>query len=69
MTQSTILLTTLAVMLGLGVGYWFGYIADPRRPIRIVIKYMIATSSLLTGMYKTQLDLAAMIKGGHAYER
>lgn len=69
MTQSTILLTTLAVMLGLGMGYWFGWLSDPSKPIRMVIAYTVSLTEIMDGMYSKQLDLAAMIREGRAYER
>lgn len=59
MTQSLILITTLAVMAGLGVGYWLGWLSDPKSAVRFCIVY---TSGLMDDMYKKQLDLGAMIK-------
>lgn len=65
MTQSLILLTTLSVMLGLGVGYWFGWLTELAAN---VITPIIATAACISIMADSIRDLQMTIHEGRAYE-
>lgn len=58
MTQSTILLTTLSVMLGLGVGYWFGWLTNL---VMQVITPIIATAACISIMADSIRDMPMTI--------
>lgn len=63
MTQSIILLTTLAVMAGLGVGYWYGWMLDPKRIHMMVIAYVVSLGTLVAATDDSCDELKAMLKG------
>lgn len=65
MTQSLILITTLAIMAGLGVGYWFGWLTELAVE---VITEIVAMGTVVSIMADSIRDLGMEIKGGRAYE-
>ena len=62
MTQTGILLTTLACMALGQVGYLIGYIFDPSKPIIVTYTFMVSTSDFSRQSENLQKQLLGVMK-------